>query len=203
MPSKHIHILNELFFLWQQANWNYFLLGNNPASSLFIMDRVRDFFLIHHFENYPPFDETREHSRLIQLLLCRNDSTLLQICRHPTSLPRILSRHALFYGIFCEEIVLFSPDLFLQFSDADHPLVAFSNNPNFHWEILADSSWKYFDFNLLSLNSTTHNPHFRNALLLRELDSLGILLDWNSFDAFHNDLFSSSSSSSKKFKFSL
>lgn len=95
---------------------------------------------------------------------------------------------------YYEDNVFFTQQQFMEFEDIDTPLIEFSKNPNFDWELLADWTWKEYNFEFLSSNSFQQHSQYRQSQLLHELETLGICLEWNSlndlmYDDFNGEQF--------------
>lgn len=92
------------------------------------------------------------------------------------------------YHIYYEDSVMFTQDHFIELDCLDNRLLKFSNNPHFDWEVLADWTWKEYDYQLLSSNPFEQHVHYRKSQILYELEDLGIFLEWNSLtDLIYDD----------------
>lgn len=168
---QHLNADERIYQLFHETLSNYPMRGLNAHNNSVSLE-----FLIQYHQLRQYFQKTFQNPSIIQ--------SIYQIYNGKGSVTTIqpIIAKTPYHHVYYEDCIIFTPDMYLQFHGIEHPLLAFSANPNLDWEFVADFSWKPHNFKLLSSNSTTQHPHYRKAQIMQELETLGFSLPWNSLE---------------------
>lgn len=145
--------------------------------------------LYHQIKNYygdrkiPSALDDEELEQLKQMV--KKDKLHLSIQTHIRDILSISPYNHIYY----EDTVMFTPEQFIELNCLDIPLLKFSQNPHFDWEVLADWTWKQYEFESLSSNPFQHHLQYRKSKILYELAETGIVLKWNALNDLYYDDF--------------